>query len=154
MATPPNPDIGGFEYFMIRQRVKLHCLLYRLTGGRRGGLRRRGDRVSPILLLTTLGRKTGKRRTTPVNCIKTEHGWAIAATFAGSDRNPAWYLNLTAVGEADIQVMERKMHARAETVTGERRAALWALLVDDDPNYATYQSRTRRQIPVVELVPV
>jgi len=46
MATPPNPDMRGFEYFMIRQRVKLHCLLYRLTDGRRGGLRRRGDKVS------------------------------------------------------------------------------------------------------------
>lgn len=128
----------------------LHCVLYRLTGGRIGGKLAN----SSILLLTTVGRKSGKRRTTPLIYISTERGYAVAGSFAGADRNPAWYINLEASHQADIQVLNRHLQVRAETVGGERRQLLWLQLVASYPTHAEYQTRTTREIPIVELTAI
>ena len=146
--VPPKPEAGRFR-LSLKIFMGLHCLLYRLTSGRIGG------KLSncSILLLTTVGRKSGKRRTTPLIYIPTERGYALAASFAGADRNPAWYVNLDASHQADIQVLDQHLHVVAEIVGPERRQLLWQQLVSSYPPHAEYQTRTTREIPVVELTP-
>jgi len=148
--APPKSGTGGFRLALIKLWVRAHCTFYRLTNGRIGG--KLGD--SSILLLTTLGRKTGVRRTTPVIFLRTGRSYAIVASLAGADRHPGWYLNLEASHEANVQVMDKRIHVRAQTVDAERRRELWPQLVAIYPPYAEYQTRTTRVIPVVELFPV
>jgi len=117
--------MGGFRLALIKLWVRAHCTFYRLTNGRVGG--KLGD--SPILLLTTVSRKSGVRRTTPVIFLPTDRSYAIVASLAGADRHPGWYLNLEASHAADVQVMDKRIHVRAQTVDAERRRELWAQLV-------------------------
>ena len=149
MASP-NPEMKRFRPALIKLWIRAHCIFYRLTNGRVDG--RLGD--SSILLLTTVGRKTGARRTTPLIFLPTGRGYAIVASFAGADRHPGWYLNLEASHSADVQVMDKRIHVRAQTVDAERRRELWPQLVAIYPPYAEYQTRTTRLIPVVELFAV
>jgi deazaflavin-dependent oxidoreductase (nitroreductase family) len=134
---------------MTRAFVGWHTALYRLTGGWVGGWV-----GAPILLLTTRGRKSGRRRTLPLLFLKTDRGYAIVASYGGSDRHPAWYLNLVAEPEVEIQVGPFRRKAIAETVDAERRAELWPKLLSLYRGYDDYQARTEREIPVVEITPV
>ena len=120
---PPKPDLGDFNLAFMKLGARLHCFFYRLTGGRIG------DKNRSILLLTTVGRKSGKRRINPLIYVPTERGYAVAGSNAGADRNPAWYINLEASHQADIQVRHKRLHVRAETVGAERRKLLWPQLV-------------------------
>jgi len=106
----------------------------------------------PILLLTTQGRRSGRRRTQPLLYLSTDAGYALVASYGGSDRHPDWYLNLEANPEVEIQVGPVRKRMLARTTTPERRAELWPRLVALYRDYDVYQSRTRREIPVVELV--
>lgn len=148
MATPPKPVPGSFQHQITRGVVGLHTFWYRLTGGMVGGWL-----GGPILLLTTTGRKSGVARTLPLLYLKTEHGYALVASYGGSDRHPSWYLNLAAQPRVEIQVGAQHIRGRAETVDAERRAELWPRLVALYADYETYQSRTDREIPVVEILP-
>jgi deazaflavin-dependent oxidoreductase (nitroreductase family) len=130
--------------------TKLHAFFYRLTGGRIGAQMA----GAPILLLVTKGRKSGQRRVSPLIYLKTDRGFAIVASHAGADKHPAWYLNILAAnGEAELYVGPDHLQVRAETVDAERHAALWPRLVDVYGDYALYQERTSREIPVVEMLP-
>lgn len=148
--APPKPEAGGFRLLLIKLWVRAHSLLYRLTNGRVGG--KLGN--CSILLLTTVGRKSGARRTTPVIFLPIGRSYAIVASLAGADRHPGWYLNLEASHEANVQIMDKRIHVRAQTVDVDRRRELWPQLVAIYPPYAEYQTRTMRVIPVVELFPV
>lgn len=141
--TPPRALIKPF--------VALHNAIYRMSGGRVAGTFGKG----PVLLLTVKGRKSGRDQTVPLIYIATERGYAIIASFAGSPVHPAWYLNLSAAGAADIQVGRKRMRVRAEPVPVESAhyADIWRRAVSLYPDYDTYKARTTRQIPVVELVP-
>jgi deazaflavin-dependent oxidoreductase (nitroreductase family) len=118
---------------------------------RRFGLARRiGD--TPVLLLTTTGRKSGQPRTVPVMYVPGEEP-VLVASNGGNPSHPAWYLNLLADPRASIEVEgeQRKMVAR--TVSGEEREPLWRQAVEIYPAYADYQRRTERELPVVVLGP-
>ena len=132
---------------VVRAFTDLHVRLYRLTGGK--------AQVPqfPTLLLTTRGRKTGKARTIPLVYVMDGDRFIIAAAYAGSDRNPTWWLNLRDAGEAEIQVMRAKTRVRAELATPQERAAFWPRLVAMYPYFVDYQARTEREIPVVVLRP-
>lgn len=143
----PKPRAGTFQHQMFRGFVGLHTLWYRMTGGLVGG-----TMGGPILLLTTRGRKTGASRTLPLLYLKTDRGYALVASYGGSDRHPAWYLNLVADPEVRIQVGSRRMKGRATTVDPERRAELWPKLAAIWPGYNDYQARTEREIPIAEIV--
>ena len=136
---------------LIKPFVALHNAIYRASGGRIAGHFGKG----PVLLLTVRGRKSGKRQTVPLIYVATEQGYAIIASFAGSPTHPAWYLNLTAAGAADIQVGGRHMRVRALPVGRDspRYDDIWRRAVALYPDYDTYKARTTRQIPIVELVP-
>ncbi len=125
----------------------LHRRLYVLTGGLVGG----HSGGMPTLLLTTIGRKSGQPRTVPLPYFSHRHGWAVVASFAGGDKHPAWYQNLTANGGVRVQIMRKRFAAVAQVVDPSERPAIWSEIVTRAPMYGDYQRRTRREIPVVVL---
>ena len=129
---------------------RLHPRLYRWTGGRVGG-RLLG---MPALLLTTTGRRSQLPRTTALTYLPREGSFVVFASVLGEPRHPAWWLNLQATADAEIQVGRDRVRVRAREAEGEEREALWAEVVARVADYAEYQKRTRRRIPVVILEPV
>ncbi len=108
---------------------------------------------SRALLLTTVGRKSGQERTTPVNWFPGQDGtWLVVASAAGAAANPAWYLNLSAApDQVRITVDGRTVEVRAERLTGEDRATAWSAITAAAPSFAGYESKTDREIPIVRL---
>lgn len=113
-----------------------------------------GKGLVPTLLLTTVGRKSGKSLTLPLIFGRSGVNNVIVASKGGAPTHPAWYLNLQANPEVHVQVKAEKFSARAYTAEGAERAALWSKMVDIYGPYAQYQTKTDRQIPVVVLKPV
>jgi deazaflavin-dependent oxidoreductase (nitroreductase family) len=103
------------------------------------------------LLLTTIGRKTGERRTSPLIYRKQGDVYTVIASKGGADEPPLWYLNLQANPEVEVQVWGDKFTARARTATDEEKPALWKVMADTWPAYDDYQRKTDRAIPVVVL---
>ncbi len=147
--APPKPNPGDFRYHLFQAFVGVHKALYRVSRGRVGGWL-----AGPILLLTTTGRKTGLPRTLPLLYLKTQTGYALVASYGGSDRHPAWYLNLVDDPAVEIQVGAQRLQARAETAEPARRGELWPRFLEIYSDYDTYQKRTEREIPIVELTAV
>jgi deazaflavin-dependent oxidoreductase (nitroreductase family) len=108
----------------------------------------------PILLLTTTGRRTGARRTTPLIFERSGDDYLVVASMGGAPTHPKWYLNLQADPNAEIQVRAQHLAVTARTASDDEKPALWKLATDAWPNYDAYQARTDRVIPVVALSPV
>jgi deazaflavin-dependent oxidoreductase (nitroreductase family) len=125
-----------------------HVRRYRETGGEVGHTWRNG---SKILLLTTKGRKTGERRTTPLIYENDGDRYVIVASKGGAPQHPGWYRNLAKDPEVEVQVMDEVFPARAHTAQGDERERLWRLATQQWPDYDSYQKRTDREIPVVVL---
>lgn len=125
----------------------IHRGLYKLTGGTLGG--KLAGR--PMLLLTTTGRKSGKPRTTPLQYLEDGEHMVVVASNGGHDRHPAWWLNVEARSDVEVQAGKVTKRMKAETANEEERSRLWSLLVADYPNYQKYQDGTKRKIPVVIL---
>ncbi len=130
-----------------RAILALHCGLYRLTGGIVGG------RLfnAPNLLLTTTGRKSGKKRTRPLLFLRDGEAFVVVASYAGSDSHPAWFLNLMNQPVSTVQIGREKFPVKPELASAEDKSRLWPKVVEMYPSYATYQKRTDRDIPVVIL---
>ena len=134
-------------------------LLAMMTGLMVGAFRLLGDRWKmlgqPLLLLTTVGTRSGKsRRTLVCRFSEADDSWLVVASAAGSARNPAWYLNLAKnPDQVWIEIAGRTVPVRAETLKGPERANAWADIVARAPGYAAYQEKTDREIPVVRLRP-
>ena len=107
------------------------------------------------LVLTTVGRKTGAERTTPVGWFPGPDGsWLIVASAAGARGNPAWYYNLGAhPDQVQIEVEGRKVPVVAEQLHGAERSEAWQQIVTAAPRFAKYQVKTDRELPVIRLVP-
>ncbi|MEV0679813.1 nitroreductase family deazaflavin-dependent oxidoreductase [Actinosynnema sp. NPDC050436] len=103
------------------------------------------------LLLTTIGRKSGQPRRTAL--IYQPHGdaYVVVASNGGATDHPAWYKNLVANPAVEVRVGADEFAATARTATGDERAGLWALMNEVWPDYAGYQEKTSREIPVVVL---
>lgn len=127
--------------------ISFHKAAYRLSGGRMMG----SMRGAPILLLTTTGRKSGRRRTTPLAYITEGDAYVLMASNAGRPSHPAWYLNLRHEPAATIKVKNRTLSVRAETLGTEERARLWQRLRKTSPFPDEYQSKTSREIPLLRL---
>ena len=136
--------------FVLTVFSRMHVVVYQASGGRIGG---RFRRTAPVLLLTTTGRKSGKRRTTPLLYVEDGERYAVVASVGGAPAHPAWYLNLRAHPAATIQIGRRTLVVTAETAGPDERARLWALATRMDPTYDAYQAKTSREIPVVILSP-
>ena len=127
-----------------------HAGVYRATGGKLFG--RMGK--SPILLLNTVGRKTGRKRTSPLLYVMDGEDFVIIASKGGAPTHPAWYLNLMANPEATVEVGDREVHVEAEVAEPEEKTRLWRKMVEMYPTYDDYQRKTEREIPLLVLHPV
>jgi deazaflavin-dependent oxidoreductase (nitroreductase family) len=121
--------------------------LYMSSGGTEGA-ELQGKRV---ILLTTIGAKTGKLRKTPL--MRVEHGgeYAIVASLGGAPKNPVWYYNVKANPRVELQDGTTTGDYEAREVFGDEKAAWWDRAVQAWPDYANYQAKTDRQIPVFVL---
>jgi deazaflavin-dependent oxidoreductase (nitroreductase family) len=108
----------------------------------------------PIILLTSIGAKTGKLRKTPLMRIEHDGEYAAVASRGGAPKHPVWYWNLVKNPHVELQDGEVKRDYRAREVTGEERALWWERAVEAWPPYADYQTKTERIIPVFVLTPL
>jgi deazaflavin-dependent oxidoreductase (nitroreductase family) len=135
---------------VMGKALVLHQFLYEKTDGRIGASL--GGR--PMLLLRTVGRKTGAARTSALLYVPDGDDRVVIASKGGAPNHPGWYHNLVAQPDVEIQVGRERIPVRARVAEGDERARLWAKA--DEVNkgqYAAYQSRTDRTIPVVVLTP-
>ena len=105
------------------------------------------------LLLTTTGRRSGQARTVPLIYVQDGDDHVVIASKGGADTHPAWYLNLEADPEVELQVGDQVMAATARTASGDEAARLWTRMAEVWPAYDDYAKKTDRQIPVVVLTP-
>jgi deazaflavin-dependent oxidoreductase (nitroreductase family) len=110
-----------------------------------------GSGIVPSLLLTTVGRRSGKRTTMPLFYGTCDAGYVVIASKGGADTQPAWFHNLCAAPDVEIQVGPERFAVRARIAEGAEREALWAQMEAAYPPYRDYQARTTRRIPVVVL---
>jgi F420H(2)-dependent quinone reductase len=127
-----------------------HAGVYRATGGKLFG--RMGK--SPILLLNTVGRKSGKKRTSPLLYVMDGEDFVIIASKGGAPTHPAWYLNLRDNPDATVEIGDREVRVSAEEADPEEKARLWGKMVEIYPTYDDYQKKTEREIPLLILRPV
>jgi deazaflavin-dependent oxidoreductase (nitroreductase family) len=125
-----------------------HVERYIETDGEEGHIWREG---STVLLLTTTGRKTGTKSTTPLIYGMDGDNSVIVASKGGAPEHPGWYRNLTKTPEVEVQIKGDRFAARARDAEGEERDRLWLKMNEIWPHYAEYQTKTERQIPVVVL---
>jgi len=136
----------GFK-ITIKILGAIHRWLYRVSGGKWG----RTFFGSPILLLTTTGRRTGRPRTWPLTYLPEGERLIVIASNGGQLNHPAWYLNLRANPQVSVQLGDRTRPMIAQAAEGDERERLWTRVVEEYPAYAEYQRKTNRQIPVVVL---
>ncbi|MFJ8027745.1 nitroreductase/quinone reductase family protein [Streptomyces sp. NPDC096311] len=107
------------------------------------------------LVLTTIGRKSGEPRETPVGWFPGKDGsWIVVASAAGAAKNPAWYHNLAAhPGQVQVQIGSRKVDVVAEQLHGEEREEAWRQITSAVPRFAQYQVKTDRELPIIRLAP-
>jgi deazaflavin-dependent oxidoreductase (nitroreductase family) len=122
---------------------------YESSGGTRGntmiGL--------PVVILTTKGAKSGKIRKTPLMRVEHDGEYAVVASLGGAPKHPVWYYNVKSHPEVELQDGPAKQDMVAREVTGDERARWWEIAVAAFPNYAEYQKKTEREIPVFVLSP-
>ena len=125
-----------------------HVVRYRATDGVEGHDWIRG---APVLLLTTVGRRSGAEHTTPL--IYGRHGddYIVIASRGGAPEHPQWYRNLLADPDVEVQVKADRFSARARSAGPEERRELWPIMTAIWPDYDQYQTRTSREIPLVVL---
>jgi deazaflavin-dependent oxidoreductase (nitroreductase family) len=129
--------------------VAAHTAIFRLSQGR---LASRFSKT-PVLLLTTTGRATGKQRTVPLLYLPDGDSFAVIASHGGAPDDPAWCRNLRASPMATVQVGTERTAVRAEFVEGAERERLWHGLTSTYGGYDDYAERATRVIPVVRLRP-
>lgn len=112
-----------------------------------------GLRGRSVVLLTTVGARTGRLRKTPLMRVTHAGVYAAVASMAGAERHPHWYANALAHPEVSLRDGELVLDLVAREVTGAERAAWWSRACTVFPSYVEYQSRTRRRIPVLLLEP-
>jgi deazaflavin-dependent oxidoreductase (nitroreductase family) len=106
-----------------------------------------------VLLLHHTGAKSGERRLSPLVYLRDRDRYVLFATKGGAPTNPAWYHNLMAHPNVEIEFADRRLSVTASEATGEERDRLWATQTKRMPAYAEYESKTSRRIPVVILTP-
>jgi deazaflavin-dependent oxidoreductase (nitroreductase family) len=126
-----------------------HIDRYLATDGREG----HDWEGTHTLILTTTGRRSHQPRQTPL--IYGRHGddYLVVASKGGAPEHPAWYLNLDADPDVEIQVRGDRMRVRARTATSDEKAELWPIMTSEWPDYDRYQEQTDRDIPLVVLEP-
>jgi F420H(2)-dependent quinone reductase len=149
-ARPLTPFQERLGRVAVQWMTGMNNVAYRLSGGRAAG---RVPSGAPICLLTTTGRRSGRRRTVPLVYVLDGDDLVVVASRGGMASHPAWYLNLLADPDASVQIGSSTWRVRARDATVAERRRLWAALTAVYPLFASYQERTARRIPVVVLSP-
>jgi len=135
--------------------VAEHLRLYRESGGAEGHLFDATiagvPGLVPCLLLTTTGRRSGEKRTSPVFYGTAGDAYVLIGSKGGAETHPAWYLNLRANPTAEVQVGREQFTVRAREATGKEREQLFEQMAQMAPPYRDYQKKTKRELPVVVL---
>ena len=121
--------------------------LYEATGGREGDTLR----GRPIIVLTSVGAKSGKLRKNALMRVEHDGVYAVVASLGGAPQHPVWYYNLKAEPHVELQDGAVRKDYTAREVVGDEKAVWWERAVATWPDYATYQKKTQRQIPVFVL---
>lgn len=146
--TPAQERVGNV---VIRIMSTLNVLVYRLSKGKLGGRFRGG---APVLLLTTIGRKSGERRTAPVLYLADADRFVVVASKGGFSKHPAWYKNLESNPNVEVEVGGGRQKMTAKRAGDAEKRVLWPKLVGMYRDFDDYQARTKREIPVVILSPL
>ncbi|MFJ8487350.1 nitroreductase family deazaflavin-dependent oxidoreductase [Streptomyces sp. NPDC094038] len=131
----------------VREQVEL----YESSGGKEGTTLM--DTGMPVILLTTLGVKSGKIRKTPLMRVEHDGTYAVVASQGGAPKHPVWYFNVKSHPVVELQDGQVKQDMTAREVTGAEKAEWWERAVAAYPPYAEYQTKTTREIPVFVLEP-
>jgi len=124
--------------------------LYMASGGTEGT----ELKGKPVILLTTVGAKTGKLRKTPLMRVEHNGEYAVVASLGGAPKNPVWFHNVVKHPRVELQDGAATGDYEAREVFGEEKASWWRRAVEVWPDYADYQRKTDRQIPVFVLTPI
>ena len=124
--------------------------LYMSSGGTQGT----ELKGKPVVLLTTVGAKSGKLRKTPLMRVEHDGQYAVVASLGGAPTNPVWYHNVTKHPRVELQDGTAVGDYEAREVFGEEKATWWDRAVEVWPDYAEYQAKTDREIPVFVLTPI
>ena|SRR5690349_5697431 len=130
----------------VRDQVEL----YESSGGTKGTTLA----GRPVILLTTRGAKTGKLRKIPLMRVEHEGTYAAVASLGGAPKHPVWYYNVLADPHVELRDGTETRDLTAREITGEEKAVWWERCVAAYPDYANYQKKTEREIPVFLLEPV
>jgi deazaflavin-dependent oxidoreductase (nitroreductase family) len=139
----PEGEYVPSTWKWVREQVEA----YESSGGERGNTLL--DTGLPVIIVTTLGNKTGKLRKTPLMRVEHEGEYALVASKGGAPTHPVWYYNLKADPRAvTIQDGPEPFEVQVREVSGDERAVWWARAISAYPPYADYQTKTDREIPV------
>ncbi|ORV11347.1 nitroreductase family deazaflavin-dependent oxidoreductase [Mycobacterium celatum] len=150
MANPPRALNSAGTGVIIKWMSRINAGLYKATGGKLGGKFLQG---APVALLTTIGRKTGQTRVSPLLYLRDGDRVVLVASHGGRATNPMWYLNLKANPKVSVQIKKEVLDLTARDATEEERAKYWPSLVEMYSSFEDYQSWTNRTIPIVICEP-
>ncbi|QLL07032.1 nitroreductase family deazaflavin-dependent oxidoreductase [Mycobacterium vicinigordonae] len=139
-----------FTDFFMKWMARLNTWMYRRNGGEGMGSTFQN---SPVALLTTIGRKTGEPRVSPLLYLRDGDRVILVASRGGSEKNPMWYLNLKANPAVKVQIKKEELDLTARDATDAERDQYWPQLVQMYPAFEDYQSWTSRTIPIVVCDP-
>ena len=145
---PWTPTQERLASVVVRLMTAANVWLYRLSGGRLGGTFLRG---APVCLVTTTGKRSGQLRTVALLYLADGDGIVLVASKGGMSHHPAWYHNMLAHPEVEVQIGAITRAMRARRASDAEKAALWPKLVAMYRDYDDYQARTTRNIPVMIL---
>jgi deazaflavin-dependent oxidoreductase (nitroreductase family) len=143
--SPPSQLNSPTADFFIKWMSRANTLAYRLSGGRLGG----SFGKAPVALLTTIGRKTGEPRVSPLIFLRDGDRVILVASRGGSDKHPMWYLNLRSNPTVQVQIKDEVLSLTARLATDDERAHYWPKLTAMYPSFDDYRSWTDREIPIV-----
>jgi deazaflavin-dependent oxidoreductase (nitroreductase family) len=155
--VPLNGQYEPSTAQFVRDQVEL----YESSGGTQGTTlgvlvareEDKGLRDVPVVILTTLGAKSGKIRKSPLIRVEHDGNYAVVASAGGAPKHPVWYHNAMADPRVELQDGPVRRDMLAREVTGDEKAVWWARAVEAFPDYAEYQKNTDREIPVLVLEP-
>ncbi|MBI5506956.1 MAG: nitroreductase family deazaflavin-dependent oxidoreductase [Deltaproteobacteria bacterium] len=152
-AKKPRPFTATEERLFKRVVVamsRVNTWIFRLSGGRFGARWMHG---APVMLLTTIGRKSGEARTTPLLYLEDGERVLLVGSQGGMSKNPLWVGNIDADPNVEIQIGSSARKMRGRRASAEEKARYWPALTRMYPDFADYQARTTRDIPVIVLEP-
>jgi F420H(2)-dependent quinone reductase len=150
MANPPRALNSASTGVLIKWMSRVNTLAYKVSGGRVGGTFLQG---APVALLTTIGRKSGEPRVSPLLFLRDGNRVVLVASQGGRTNNPMWYLNLKANPKVSVQIKKEVLALTARDATEAERAQYWPELVAMYSSFEDYQNWTDRVIPIVVCDP-